>query len=155
MKIIVGLTVQVLWWIIFGECNCTYPDLLLHHLTKSRAYNIVNCFFNPIAAICGLVFIMGLTVMMVPTIFTFRKGKEKKLLPDNTVSKLAEDKLAEDKNGNNWGATDNGIFYYSKQHYCLKRLSYAWWKRLAGHPGISLRWAGNCLAMQRKFSCKV
>jgi ligand-binding sensor domain-containing protein len=89
------------------------PDIVFHHLTEKDglSYNIVNCFLKDSRGVLWIGTYNGLNKYDGAHFFAYHTGPNNNTLPSNTVHKLAED-----KNGNIWGATDNGVF-------CLNWLS--------------------------------
>ena len=89
------------------------PDIVFHHLTEKDglSYNIVNCFLKDSKGMLWIGTYNGLDKYDGAHFYSYHTSPANNTLPNNTVHKLAED-----KNGNIWGATDNGIF-------CLNRLS--------------------------------
>ena len=88
------------------------PDLVFHHLTQKDglSYNFINCFLKDSRGILWIGTYNGLNRYDGAHFYIFRKGKDENSIPNNTVHKLAED-----KKGNIWGATENGIFCYNQQ----------------------------------------
>ncbi len=87
------------------------PDLVFHHLTvkDGLSYNIVNCFLKDSRGLLWIGTYNGLNRYDGAHFYVFRKERNKNSLPNNTVHKLAED-----KSGNIWGATDEGVFCYDQ-----------------------------------------
>ncbi len=83
------------------------PDIVFHHITEKDglSYNLVNCFLKDSKGMLWVGTYNGLNRYDGAHFYTYHSGNSKNTLPNNSVHKLAEDKL-----GNIWGATDNGVF---------------------------------------------
>lgn len=88
------------------------PDLVFHHTTQKDglSFNVINCFLKDSRGMLWIGTYDGLNRYDGAHFYVYRKGKDKNSLPDNTVHRLAED-----KKGNIWGVTDNGVFCYNQQ----------------------------------------
>jgi ligand-binding sensor domain-containing protein len=83
------------------------PDIVFHHTTEKEglSYNIVNTFLKDSRGMLWIGTYNGLNKYDGAHFFKYHSGYGKNTLPNNTVHDLAED-----KGGNIWGATENGVF---------------------------------------------
>jgi ligand-binding sensor domain-containing protein len=98
--------------VLLQQLIAQQPDLVFHHTTQKDglSFNVINCFLKDSRGMLWIGTYDGLNRYDGAHFYIYRKGKNKNSLPDNAVQKLAED-----KKGNIWGVTDDGVFCYNQQ----------------------------------------
>lgn len=98
--------------VLLKQMIAQQPDLVFHHTTQKDglSFNVINCFLKDSRGILWIGTYDGLNRYDGAHFYIYRKGKNKNSLPDNAVQKLAED-----KKGNIWGVTDDGVFCYNQK----------------------------------------
>lgn len=106
------LTLIICSLVLLQQLVAQQPDLVFHHTTQKDglSFNVINCFLKDSRGMLWIGTYDGLNRYDGAHFYVYRKGKNKNSLPDNTVHKLTED-----KKGNIWGVTDNGVFCFNQQ----------------------------------------
>lgn len=99
--------VIVLLMLRFFSSVAQQPGIVFNHITEKEgmSYNIVNCFLKDSKGMLWIGTYNGLDRYDGAHFYSYHSGSAKNTLPDNTVHRLTED-----KHGNIWGGTDNGVF---------------------------------------------
>jgi ligand-binding sensor domain-containing protein len=111
------ITIYLCLWYQNSSCQAV-PDRYFHHIKVENglSYGIINCFLKDSRGLLWIGTYNGLNRYDGAHFKVFKKDSSSYSLPDNTVHDLAED-----HQGNIWGATEAGLFKLSRKNQQFTR----------------------------------